>query len=266
MSDPIKLRSSGVSGLGDCAMRWEKQHLLGMTTNTSPPALVGTAVHASTAAYDIAQIDGSGGISIDDAAGVAIDVLHHPEEEVDWAGTNMQKAEERALRVHLAYCQEIAPHQSYTVIEHKLEPLLIEMENGVVFEITGTLDRIRQDEYGRQGVADVKTGIMAVGADGEVAVGKHKAQLGTYTLLAEQEFGPMTMPAGIIGLSTGSTARVGFREVTGAKESLIGSGDAPGFLHYVAPYFKSGLFPPNPQSWLCSPKFCPFYNQCNFHG
>lgn len=265
MNEPIRLRASSVAELLDCALRWKKKNLDGMRLPTSPPALIGTAVHASTAAFDQSRLDGTG-LSINDTAGIAVESLQHPEEEVNWAGVSAGKAEETALRVHIAYCTEIAPTQDYTVVEHTLAPLQIAMENGVVFELTGTLDRVRRDLLGNTGVADVKTGVSAVGADGVVVVGKHLPQLGTYTLLAEQEFGPMTLPAGIIGLGTSSTARVGFREILGAKEALIGADMEPGILHYVAPYFKSGLFPPNPGSWLCSAKFCPFYSKCAFHG
>lgn len=265
MTDPIRIRASSMAELGDCALRWEKKNLRGMTLPSSPPAAIGTAVHASTAAFDQSKLDGTG-MSIDEAAGVAIDSLNNPDEEVDWAGVAIHKAEETALRVHLAYCTEIAPAQDYALVEHSVTPMIIEMENGVVFELTGTMDRIRH-ENGQYGVVDVKTGMSAVGADGVIAVGKHMGQLGVYTLLAENELtDPITLPAAIIGLSTGSQARVGFREVPGARESVIGTLDEPGLLHYYAPYFKTGLFPPNPQSWLCSEKFCPFFKSCRFHG
>lgn len=265
MNDPIRLRASSVSELLDCALRWKKKHLDGMRLPTTPPAMIGTAVHASTAAFDQSQMEGSG-LSIDDTAGVAIDSLQNPNEEVDWMGMAQQKAEDVALRVHVAYCTEIAPHHDYALVEHTLKPLQIAMENGVVFELTGTLDRIRQDLYGNKGISDVKTGQAAVGADGSVVVGKHAAQLGEYELLAEQEFGPMTLPAGIIGLHTGSAARVGFAEINNAKESLIGYESEPGLLHYISQYFVSGLFPPNPGSFMCSERYCPFHSRCRFHG
>jgi hypothetical protein len=249
----------------DCPLRWKKKHLDGMRLPSTPPAMIGTAVHASTAAFDQSAIDGAG-LTIDDTAGIAVDSLRNPDEEVDWMGVSAERAEETALRVHTRYCIEIAPEQNYTIVEHTLSPLQIEMENGIVFELTGTLDRIRQDDLGRSGVADVKTGAAAVSPDGQVVVGKHLPQLGEYELLAEQEFGPMDLPASIIGLHTGRQARVGFREVKGAKSALIGDGIQPGLLHYVAPYFKSGLFPPNPGSLMCSARYCPYYDNCNFHG
>jgi hypothetical protein len=255
-----------MSDLLDCPMRWQKRNLEGMRLPSTPPALIGTAVHASTAVYDQGQVDSPGSVSIDDAAGVAVDAINNPEDDVDWMGMRAEKAINTAIRTHVAYCEEIAHQHDYTIVEHTLKPLKIDMGDGVVFELTGTLDRIRQDEFGYRGVSDVKTGMAAVGADGRVVIGKHAAQLGTYTVLAEQEFGPMMLPAGIIGLSTGGSARVGFSEVKDAKSSLIGEFDEPGLLHFIKPYFKTGMFPPNPGSFMCSKKYCPFFSRCRFHG
>jgi len=249
-----------MSDLLDCPMRWQKRNLEGMRLPSTPPALIGTAVHASTAVFD------QGDVTIDEAAGAAVDAIENPDDDVDWMGMAQQKAINTAIRTHVAYCTEISPHHDYTIIEHTLKPLSIDMGDDVVFTLTGTLDRIRQDLYGYRGVSDVKTGVAAVGRDGKVIIGKHAAQLGTYTLLAEQEFGPMMLDAGIIGLSTGGSSRVGFAEVKDAKIALIGEFDEPGLLHYIKPYFKTGMFPPNPGSFMCSKQYCPFHSRCRFHG
>ena len=264
MTKPIRLRASSVADLLDCPLRWKKRNLDGMKLPNSPPALIGTAVHASTAVYDQSILDGDG-LSIDDAAGAAVDCINNPEEEMDWTGTNTKKAIATALSVHVDYCIQIAPLANYIAVEATLDELLIEMPNGVVFSMTGTLDRVRE-EHGMRGVADVKTGGRAVNMDGEVVVGKHVPQLGTYELLAEQKFGAMILPSQIIGLNTVGGGRVGTGEIVGAKTALLGNKDEPGILNYVSPYFKSGLFPPNPGSWLCSKRFCPHFSKCIYHG
>lgn len=261
---PIRIRSSSLWELCDCALRWEKRHLQGLWMPSTPPALIGTAVHASTAMFDQSVIDGTG-YTIDDTAGFAVDALENPDEEVDWAGVRMDKSIDTAIKVHTTYCTEIAPTQTYTVVEKTMKGLQIDMGDGVIFELTGTLDRIREVK-GKRGVADVKTGVRAVGADGTVIVDKHLPQLGEYEILAEQEFGPMELPPAIIGLHTGGTGRAGIGEIHGAKQALIGNEDMPGILQYIAQYFKSGLFPPNPGSYLCSAKYCPFYKHCPYHG
>lgn len=231
---------------------------------SSPPAAIGTAVHASTAAFDRAVLEGNA-LSIDETAGVAVDSIMQPSEEVDWVGSKKEKAVETAIRVHQTYCIEIAPTQNYTQVETTMDSLLIDMGDGITFELTGTLDRIRE-EGGLYGVADVKTGIRAVAADGAVIVNKHLPQLGEYVLLAEAKFGPMLLDPVIIGLHTGGQGRAGIGEIKGAKTALVGDGVRPGILHYISQYFKSGLFPPNPGSLLCSAKYCPYHQQCLYHG
>lgn len=263
--EPFQLRASSIAELLDCPKRWEQKYIYGQFLPSSPPAAIGTAVHASTAVYDQSKIDGSG-LTVDDAAGAAIDSLYNPTEEVDWQDVDKSDAEQTVLAVHNVYCNEVSPTQDYLIVEHTLEPLQIDMGDGLVLEMTGTLDRVRVDALGAKGVADVKTGKTAVNAKGEVQVSKHLPQLGAYTLLAEQEFGTLAAPAAVIGLATLKTPRAGVQEVPGAKEALIGKEDQPGILHFVSTYFKTGLFPPNPGSWLCSEKFCPYYRRCQFHG
>lgn len=264
MTKPIRLRASSVADLLDCPLRWQKRNLEGMRLPGTPPALIGTAVHASTAVFDKSELSGDG-LSIDDAAQAAVDAINNPTEEVDWMGSNLKKAITTALSVHVDYCTQVAPTATYVAIEAPLDPLLIEMPNGVVFSITGTLDRVREVD-GVRGICDVKTGGRAVNMDGEVVVGKHLPQLGTYELLSEQKYGAMILPSQIIGLNTVGGGRVGTGEVQGARVALIGDQDEPGILSFVAPYFKSGLFPPNPGSWLCSNRYCPFFSKCIYHG
>lgn len=222
-------------------------------------------MHASTAAFDTSTINGEG-LTIDDTAAVAVDSITQPEADVDWRGSSTDKAIEVAIKVHSKYCREIAPSQRYELVEHTLRSLDIDMDDGIVFRLTGTLDRIRLDRYDRRGVADVKTGARAVDYDGNVIVDKHLPQLGEYELLAETELGPMDLPPAIIGLQTGGRGQVGIGEIKGARTALVGDEDRPGLLHFVKQYFKSGLFPPNPGSFMCSPKYCPHYHQCPYHG
>lgn len=52
MNDVIRIRASSWSSLFDCAMRWEASNLLGLRMPSNPRAMLGTAVHAGTAAFD----------------------------------------------------------------------------------------------------------------------------------------------------------------------------------------------------------------------
>jgi hypothetical protein len=236
-----------------------------MKLPSTPPALIGTAVHASTAAFDQAVISHERR-SADDCLDVAFDILNNPQEEVDWLGESAQAAGKILVKVHMDYCNNVAPKQEYVLVERQLPPLPIKMSDNVTIIMTGTLDRVRR-VGGKIGVVDVKTGARVVSADGDVKVGKHAAQLASYTLLAEQYMGEeLTLPPAIIGLQTQGKAQAGMGSAEHTKEALLGSEGSPGLLDYATNYFTTGLFPPNPSSFLCSPRYCPFYSKCKFHG
>ena len=194
-----------------------------------------------------------------------MDIIKHPEEDVDWLGTAKYKAEETALRVHMAYCEEIAPGEDYILVEKTLQPLEINM-GSVTIILTGTLDRVRRVAM-QKGIADVKTGGRAVSADGTVIVGKHAAQLATYQVLGEQELGePLLADPAILALQTVGRPTAAIGPVKHTKEALLGYPGSPGLLDYAANFFHSGLFPPNPSSFLCSERYCPWFSKCKFHG
>ena len=58
MIDIITIRASSMADLMDCAYRWEGKHLLGMRNPVSQAMILGTAIHAGTAAFDNAKLDG----------------------------------------------------------------------------------------------------------------------------------------------------------------------------------------------------------------
>jgi hypothetical protein len=229
------------------------------------PTQIGTAVHESTAAYDQNILDGKDG-DVSGTVEIAVDLLEHPNEEVDWQGVRLDTAIEAAVNAHVNYCNWIAPEFNYVAVEHTLESLQVDMGDGIIFELTGTLDRIYENNLGQKGILDVKTGKAIVDAHGDVKTAKHKSQLGEYELLGEKAFGALDAPAVIAGLGTTGAYRHGTAQVHNAKEALIGTEYAPGLLQYAASMFKTGMFPPNPSSFLCSKTYCPIYHRCQFHG
>lgn len=261
----VQIRASALSDFFDCPARAEAKHLLGMRMPSSGKALLGTAIHKSTAVYDRSVLEGSG-ITVEDAASAAVDAIHRPEEEARLDDDeNPQEMETIAVSLHRLYCRNIAPKQTYAAVEVECERLEI-TDLGIA--LTGTTDRVRKTEEG-YGIADLKSGGAAVRADGHVETKGHAYQLGVYELLAERASGiPITEPAQIIGLQTGKTEkgqRVALSgPVTGARDVLIGEHDSPGVLEMVARMIKSGIFPGNPRSMLCHEKYCPIYSTCKF--
>lgn len=269
----IKVRASSWSGLLDCAHRWEGTNLLGMRSVSGLRATLGTAIHASTAVFDQGRIDGTD-ITPFEAASAFIDALHHPKDEVDYRDEDMtiSQAERIGLVLHTKYCNELSPRYTFVAVELATKPLIIDVGDGLEIEVTGTMDRARiiAGESG-VGIGDVKTGKMAVTTDSHgnkvAKTAGHAAQLGTYELLYEHTTGEaITAPAEIIGLSTGAKQDVAVGQVENARDMLLGTEDRPGLIQYATVMFKSGLFPPNPSSQLCSQKYCPRFSRCGYHN
>lgn len=261
----VTVRASALPDFLDCPARAEAKHLLGKRTPMGGGALLGRAIHASTAVFDQSVLSGQG-ITINEAAGAAVDAIHKPTEEVHLEeDENPRQMESIAVALHHRYCQEIAPTQNYVAVEVKCERLEI---TDIGLALTGTTDRVRQVGEGN-GIGDLKSGKTAVKADGTVETKGHRYQIGVYELLAERASGlPITESGQVIGLQTGKTDR-GQRvavsgPIDGARDVLIGEPDSPGVLEVVARMIHSGSFPGNPRSMLCGAKYCPIHSTCKF--
>ncbi len=261
----VTIRASSLGRLFDCPAAWAATHIDGKRTPSNGKAMLGKAVHASTAVFDQSGIDGTG-ISIDEAAAAAVDTIHRPDEDVVWEDDTPQDAEKIALSLHVKYCQIIAPKQTYRGVEIKCDRLEI-TDLGIA--LTGTTDRVRETADGL-GVCDLKTGKAAVGSDGNVKTAGHAYQMGVYELLAEQASGvPITGAAQIIGMNTAKTPasqRVGTGEISDARSVLLGDGESPGILEHASRLIHSGSFYPNPKSMLCHERYCPIFKECKAHA
>jgi len=271
MIQMIPVRASSLAELFDCPARWESKHLLKMRMPSSGAARLGTAIHASTALFDTARLNGSP-LTPSESAGALIDTLHAKDDEqgngeVEWGDTDPNAAEKIGLVLHARYCHDIAPTQDYVGVEVPCEALEI-TDLGLV--LTGTTDRIYRNVDGELGIADLKSGARAVGSDGKAATSGHGPQMGVYELIAEFAVGQqLTAPARIIGLNTGKTAatqKVGLGQIANARDALIGDEDSPGLLQHASHIIHSGQFYGNPKSVLCSAKYCPRHPTCKFKG
>lgn len=263
MGQIVTIRASSLGRLFDCPASWAATHIYGKRLPSSGKATLGKAVHASTAVYDQSALDGAG-ITAEEAASAAVDAIYQPDEEVIWDEEKPQEVEKIALSLHRKYCDQIAPRQSYAAVEIRCDGLQI---TDLGLALTGTTDRIVCTEEG-YGIADIKTGKAAVGADGKVKTAGHAYQMGVYELLAEHGSGlPITAPAEIIGLNTAKTdaaQRVGTGQIEGAREVLLGDENGPGILQMAAAIVHSGNFYGNPKSMMCHPRYCPEYPTCKF--
>ena len=253
---------------------------------------LGTAIHAGTAAFDQARLE-QNPIRPDDAADVFIDALRNPEDEVDYQGDNitLNDAEIIGLALTVKYCVDIAPKFRFKSVEMKLNPLAVDCGNGVTIRLTGTMDRARTAYYetlpiegsenellipsqaggivvppqaGGIVIPDIKSGARII-EDGQVSLKGKSAQLGAYQLMYEDTAGEPTIGGQIIALQTTRKAETGVSRIVDGKRVMWGTNTDKGLIEMAAVMFKSGFFPPNPQSQLCSQKFCARWTTCIYH-
>jgi hypothetical protein len=232
-------------------------------------ALLGTSIHASTAVFDAARMKGEP-VTADDAAGVLVDTLAKPPYEVDWKGEDLtpREAQRIGLSLHTRYCMDVSPQFEYVAVEMETKPFAIDCGNGTIIELVGTLDRcrIRNAAGGAKGICDLKTGGAAV-ENGVAKTKAHGPQIGTYELLYEHTTGEQpTAPAEIIGLKTKGAPEIALGEIRNARAVMVGTDQYKGLIEYAAEMFRSGLFPPNPQSLTCHPRYCARWATCPYHG
>lgn len=270
------VRASSIKDALDCAMRFEAKHILKISMPGSGISHLGTALHAGTGAYDQSVIDGKP-ITPDDAVGAFVDTLKLPsnpeeptEEGVRWDDElQLTDAEKVGVRGVVNYIEKVGKVRRYHAVEAKLDKFPVRFDqHKVIIVLTGKTDRIREklkrDGIG-YGITDVKSGKTRVTKDSRVSSRAEKAQLGVYELIAEKAKNiPITEPAEIAGISTAQHANVSTLEIPGTREALVGSGETPGVLDFVAHMLRAGLFPPNPASFLCSKKFCPIHSRCPY--
>ena len=262
----ISVRASSWGKLFDCAFAFEGEHLLGMRKPAGLRAQLGIAVHASTAAFDLGRLPGQEPISAMDAADLLVSTLRQPDREVDFSRDDLSvgDAERIGLSLHAMYCAEISPRFAFRSVEQTLTPLEIDCGGGQVVRLTGSMDRARvADSADGIVIPDIKTGTRVI-AEGVVQTKGRSAQLGTYQLMFEHTEGLPTVGGQILALQTSGKPRAGVSAVFDAKRVMVGTEDQPGLIQIAAQMFRSGLFPPNPSSPLCSPKYCTRWSSCHY--
>lgn len=267
-TEAMTIRASSLAELFDCPARWEAKHVRGLRLPSSPAAVLGHAVHAGTAAFDQARINGDP-IGPDDAAAVAADALW---EEIARGDVDMSRdvltpedLEHIGRALCRLYCETVSPHYDWAAVEATCDALHIA---DIGLTLTGTTDRIYRDPVAGYGIADIKTGSRAVDKNGEVKTAGHAAQIGVYELLAEASYGvAITAPAVIIGIraaKTDAARRAGTGAIENARARLVGTEDGPGLLRYAAAMLSSGSFYGNPRSQLCNRTYCPAWGSCHW--
>lgn len=259
--DVVPIRASSLGDLFDDALRWKIKNIDKVFSPSYGRARLGTAVHDATAVYDVArQYDGDASIEM----AIETFIYELGAKETKWVDISKAEAEMIGVQLVTKYCQEIAPMFVYDKIEERVEPQEIEMQNGLIIELTGHIDRRIVRENGDRVIADLKTGYSIIDAEtGLPKTDKHGPQLAVYDaleMLSEPDVAFAT-EAVIIGLDTASGA-VGVKAIERPSRFLFGEDGNIGYLEAAAEIIMRGLFVGNPKSMLCTERYCPIYNNC----
>ncbi len=263
------IRASSCIGLFDCSLSWYYANIKKLPQINNGLSGTGTAIHAGTAHYDTARLNGEVP-DVHEAVEVTVEMLNDPDQEIRWDSNKQQREmESRAIRLVTKYCQEFSHKREYIAVEMHCPPMYVQTKHGVI-KLTGSTDRIRRTEDGQLGICDLKSGKLAVKVNDELvaSTANHHLQLGIYTLLSEEAANTtFDAPAEIIGLSTGTECNIAISEIADVKTALLGDGDGMmGILDMAGKMLKEGFFPPNPRSILCSKKYCTGYSRCPYKG
>ncbi len=261
------VRASSWAALFDCAYKWEGVHLEGIRKPGGVRALLGTGIHAGTAAYDQGQIE-HGSVGIEDSVDVMLETLRAPGFEVDYAADDLTllAAEKTGISLLMKYCREVSPLYKFSAVEMETKPLDIDCGGGITVRLTGTMDRSRViHTTAKKRIVDLKSGGAAV-QKGQANTKGFAPQDGTYCLLTEYTTGETVDDTSeIIGLKTRGKPEIATGEIQGAKQLMTGTDEYPGLIEIAAQMFRTGLFPPNPSSILCNKKYCARWATCPYH-
>lgn len=268
VNDVVQIRASGLAELFDCAARWKGKNFLGHRGPTYGRSHLGTSIHYATAYYDNERIIENGSPDTETAVDKFIEYIR-ADEKVLWADMPKQVAEKIGIQLVTKYCLEISEQFDWVKVEATCEPIQIAMPNGVIFELTGHVDRVRRkiiDSKPKYGVADFKTSSRILKADGSLAVDKHGLQLAVYEFLeiqAEQATGlDMELPALVVGFSTSGNLDILTEEIPNPRTLLFGDGDNKGYLIAASEKIEHQDYIGNTYSMMCTPRYCASHPHC----
>jgi hypothetical protein len=265
----VPIRASGLAELFDCSARWAGKNFLGHKGPTYGRSHLGTSIHYATAWYDNERTLPDGEPDTETAVDKFLTYLR-ADEHVMWADIPKQTAEKIGVTLVTHYCLEISAKFEWVKVEATCEPIQVPMPNGVIFEITGHVDRVYREAVApklyKHGIADFKTSTRIIAADGSLAIDRHGLQLAVYELLeiqAAQATGlEIDLPALVVGFSTSGRMEILTEKVPNPRALLFGDGENKGYLIAASEIVERQWYIGNTYSQLCSERYCPSYPHC----
>lgn len=248
----VRIRPSAVDTFYNCSFQWFQVFMMGHRSMPSARAAIGTAVHAGVEAmWKEAQLKGNKEINQSMMNDAAIESYQEQDTEFDLMydnGEDLNTAQDTVLDGTRVFVEDIVP---FTDIPEGVEEFIeILMEHPVVSGLGGTIDYIGGDI-----IADVKT------SKRKPIPASYTTQQDIYKMLAESQ--GRTINHSIIQGIAFTKNPVGhileLENKIDRTKFLVNS-----LLDTLEAFHKGAdptvLFRGNPKYYLCSPKYCNFYN------
>lgn len=280
MTDPIRLSPSKIEMYARCGVQYYNRYLLGKREPPGVAMLVGRSMDVAISESLIRKADGRGLPSVEEVATMAGDAATR---EFDDAGSDVllnesekerglklirDAAKDRSVRMAVAYRKKVAPMVRPEIdwktgkprVQHSWE---LEMPDGIV--LSGRSDVEEVDK----GVRDSKSS-----AKPKPEAWVHTSlQLTAYALSRYSIDGHEEVPVRLdVMVDRPESANKLFpgTDPAGVEwQPLVSNRSVPDFYSYIARVkqtaksIRAGVFmPAQPDSWLCSKKFCGFYGSC----
>lgn len=260
--EPLIIRPSGVSAFMSCPKKYAASNLMGYKGWGSFATVRGTGVHASAEAIWNESIKAQSKIiNITQAQDAAVESVEKAfeNEDIRLDDENFESkagVKDAAAEGALIYCEMAKEIEIPAYVEHTMQ---IDLGDNII--VKGTADFISAD--GR--IEDIKT------SSKKATTSQYTAQLSVYARLAElNDIKVDTENSRIQNVAFLKNKVEGhllsFKLNQKMASYLINTIKERTILARQNPYEIDLLFPANPSSYLCSPKYCAYYDDCEAHG
>lgn len=254
----IRLRPSSIDTFLNCPLQWAKVFLEGKTSIPGARAAIGTAIHKSAEvlwldAIETKKVD-SNIDKLTDAAIEEFKELDNSSELQYDQGEDANTAQTEVKNGVRAFVEDIVP---YTPIPTGVEKFFkVNIKHPLVKELGGTIDYLTDDV-----VADIKTS-------------RRKAVMGHYTT-QQSIYKYLAMEHGYnIKHNLIQNVVLGKKDVVGnIGEMDANVPQAKFIINKLLDTLELAsndtvpldvLFRGNPKYYLCNPKYCAFFKECNY--
>lgn len=242
---------------GKCPMIYEHRYVRGIKRPPGVAAHAGTGVHYSAAENYRSVIDTGVFLPTDQVVEVAVKAFSDALEKegaIDDTPSARGDAMDKTVRLARLHCEKVAPARMPVAVEKSFRLEL----GGYPIDVVGTIDLIEKNDE----LSDVKTS----GKSPQESIVHSSVQLSSYALAANAMAGRPLDSEVAVRLDYLVDTKLPKHVPLYSSRNKI---DYENFLRRVElanRMIESGVFPPtSPSNWVCSSKWCGYYDDiCPF--